>query len=946
MKRLSTALLLLVASACSGDDPPPLCTSDANCAGEQRCLPDGSCDVVDCVEPIECTSVDPRTTCDPESFACVYREGFGDDCDASRPCPFGEFCSELLGLCLDSSSSRECTRRSQCPANQICDRGANKCVPDYGCYGDAFCEPGEVCDVVNRTCGSASDSCLPCDGSGCEEGFACVLANKECVPAGSDPICRQGEFCDPLGRCVQCANDGDCGPGTFCNVSTGACESSVQCADDPSECPSSTRVQCIVCQRPEVCNSRTRRCAAPPEPCESDLECPNDQLCDLALDPPVCVPRLPDCIGDVYDSPRNDDPASARGLAPEDGPRYSDLRLCPGDQDWFRLDVPAGTLLTVDARFTHREGDLELQLYLEDGRTVVDQSRSTTDNERVELEVGTDLSLLVRTFLGTQTVRPLTYALVVGMEPGSPCEDDEAEPSDGPAQATPLNFSMPFDGRVCPADPDWFVLRNVPEGSQVELQLDFVDALGNLDVEVFRGGTSAPIAVGRGTADGEKLTFDAPFGGEYFVRVLGASGDGNVYRLRATLRADAGGRCRDDRLEPNESPDMAGNLSAQLGQPLDLTLCGGDEDWFEVDIDAFGLLEASIAFDGLQDLDLALYPPGTLDRDVSPLAVSDRLAPREYIAHRPTMSGTYLLRVYGRRDSDISAYTLLVKSGPLEACSPDTNDLANIGNDPNDPVPLGFPPTASRDATLCSTDEDFYRLFVEGGFRTTLRLEYPGSLATLEYELLDANGETLLSTVGQALSGLREVNLNVPGNGVGVVVVRVFSNDGREAAYTLSADAVPVFACEPDPAEPNEDALTASTLTATTASPILFEGTLCSATRRVTSVIPPETVGDADYFVLNPPSAGTRIEAAVAFDSGDLLLELLAPGGESRACANDGNQRCYSDGDGLSERISFTVSSTGAYILRVDSVNSSKWVPSPPPGADTGYRLEVLYDAP
>ena len=822
----------LVAPACGDGGGDELsCRSDEECRTGERCLPSGVCEFgVECLDDAECEATDPRTVCDLDDYTCVFREGFGDECGPGRPCPFGQFCTELLGLCLDASSARDCVRRSQCPANQICDRDANKCVPDPGCFSDAFCEPGEVCDTVNRTCGSAAPVCSSCAIEGCPEGQACNGDTRECLAPAEEAVCRQGETCDPLGRCVQCSSDDDCGPGTFCNASIGRCESNIQCADDPSQCPRSEQVQCVVCQKPEVCNSRTKRCEAPPEPCDSDLDCPNDQICDFALEPPICVPRLPDCINDLFDEPRNDGPARARTLDPMDGPVFAELKLCPGDQDWYRLEVPAGTFLTVDARFEHDEGDLELQLYLDDGITLVDQSRSTTDNERVELEVGTDLTLLVRAFLGTQTVRPLDYRLVVSAAPGEVCPDDEAEPNDGPASAAPLAFGRPFDGRLCPADPDWFALRMVPEGAAVDLDLDFVDSLGNLDLQVFRGGANTPLLEARSLDDGERLSFDAPFGGDFFVRVVGAAADGNVYRLRATLRPGEGGQCRDDPLEPNESPLAPTAAGALLGQPQELTLCRGDEDWFEVDVDAFELLEASIGFDGTRDLDLALYPPGTTDREISPLRLSAGLNPREYIAFRPLQSGRYLVRVYGARASDVSEYTLRLGVRDPNRCMPDDNDQAMLGDSQADPVNLGFPP-ASRRASLCRGDVDWYQLFAEGGFRTTIRLEYPTDVATLDYELLTFDGTSLGTTQGQGLTNLREFNVNVPGNGVALLLVRVFSANGSSSEYELSATTVPVFACNPDIAEPNGSVETASTLTATTASPIALEATLCPSTR-------------------------------------------------------------------------------------------------------------------
>src|SRR5687768_1848797 len=221
MKRF-LPILLLVSSCggCKDPDQTPTCTTDTDCRMGERCTMDGKCVVgAECVNDQECVANDPRKQCNLETFACELREGFGDECDAARPCPFGKFCSTLLGLCLDSGTSRDCTRRAQCPTNQICDRAANKCIPDPGCYGDQFCETGELCDLVTHDCRTLAVECTSCILTGtCEGGLLCFVDTKECLASAQDAACGEGETCDPLGRCVQCTNSDQCGPGLFCNV--------------------------------------------------------------------------------------------------------------------------------------------------------------------------------------------------------------------------------------------------------------------------------------------------------------------------------------------------------------------------------------------------------------------------------------------------------------------------------------------------------------------------------------------------------------------------------------------------------------------------------------------------------------------------------------------------------------------------------------------------------
>lgn len=940
-------LLGLGAASCKGaPEPEPPCTEDAHCREGERCTTEGQCVVgAECVRDEDCTAEDPRKLCNLTAFTCDFRDGFGDECDATRPCPFGEFCSTLLGRCLDAASARDCVRRSQCPANQICDREANKCIPDVGCWGDEFCEAGELCDLVNRTCRTLAIECTSCALTGsCDSGSSlCFVDTKECLAPGQEPACRSGESCDPLGRCVQCTNSSQCGPGLFCNVALGRCESNIQCVNDESECPTSSEVTCVTCRLPETCDARTRRCQAPPEICTSDLDCPNDRYCDLSLETPICTNRVPDCLNDLFDEPRNDTFQTAALLEASRGPLFDELKLCPGDQDWYRLDVAAGTYLTIDARFRHVDGDVELQLYLADGRTLVRESRSTTDNERVTLDVGTDLTLYLRVFLGRPTIRAVPYRLIVARDPGELCMDDGAEPNDTRDQASPLVSDVPFEGRICPADPDWFVLRNVSPGTRIDVSLRFTHSLGDLDLELYRADSPVPLLSAASLDDDERLGYDASYGGDYFIRVVGKRADTNVYTLRAELREGAVAACLDDPLEPNQGPATATSSSAIPRPTANLSICAGDEDWFRVHLEAGHALRAEIGFDPSADLDLRLYPSTVTDPRGTPLAVSDGISSREYVAYRARQAQDVLLRVHGHNPRQVSPYELRLDVDPPFFCQPDRFDAQGRGNDRNSAVPSPFPPFRVDDLTICSGDEDWYQIFIEGGFVNVLRLNYIVNDAELDYTLHDFNGNLLFSTA-QLPRGesSKEVLINVPGAGFGILYVRVFSSSGFESRYNLTLDLTPMYDCWPDFAEPNDVQPMASAVTSSTISPVLVQNlTLCATVRNASTGF-----GDQDWFILRPPAVGARIEATIDFPQGDLSLELFSPDGQTRACANSGQDRCFSDGFDLTETVSFTAATTDAYFLKVSSVYSSPQVFVRPPDADTPYNLRVTYTLP
>lgn len=936
------ALLLAALGACADDPTPPApaCERREDCPMGQVCAPDKTCRAAECGVDDDCIAVDPKKVCELSTLTCQLKPPFADDCDDARPCPFGEFCSTLLGQCRTSSTAADCTRRGQCPAGQTCDRDANKCIPDPGCYGDAFCEEGEVCDLVNHVCTQVSVQCTRCSADNtCGTGAQCDVAKRECVAAGSEATCRTGEFCDPLSRCVQCINDDQCGPGTFCNASIGRCESNVQCVEDASECPANQNVSCVTCVLPEVCDRRTRQCQAPATPCDDDIECPGQQFCDKNFDPPVCAPRIPDCLNDLQEP--NATALTARRL--EGGPRFDELKICPADVDWYRLDVAAGTYLTIDVRFRHADGDIEAQLFLADGVTLVDESRSTTDNERVELAVGTPTTLLLKVFWAVPAVNPTPYELIVARDPGELCPDDGHEDDDDVARAKELLSDTPYEGRICSADPDWFVLRNVPASSRITAHLDVRARLGDLDLELWRGNSSRPLLRAASTEDGEDLAYDASFAGDYYLRVIGKRADANVYTLRAEVRDAVGRVCEDDRFEPNQGPAEPTRAPDMTMTPQvdELSICAGDEDWYVVNLGPGEGLLADIGFTPPVDLDLKLYAPGATSGGAAPIAQSSALFGREHVGWRATTPGDYYVRVHSLEPVEGAPYTLHLERLPPLVCGDDFVDAQGLGDSQLEAFPLSLPPTRVDGLTLCSGDSDWYQLLLTGGFTNVVRLHYIEADATLDAVLYDGGGAQLVNTAGGGSA--KEIAVNVAGaGGIAVVFLEVRRSLGLEAAYNLTIDLVPLSECERDTAEPNDLRSSASRVTSSTVSPVRVEGlSMCTTTFNLTTM-----EGDADWFEIHPPAVGARITARTIASGGDLSLELLTPGAGRRACVNAGNNRCYSDGNDDTELVTFTATTTAPYYLRVGSVYSSAQALVRPLDADTKYRLEIEYTGP
>lgn len=102
------------------------------------------------------------------------------------------------------------------------------------------------------------------------------------------------------------------------------------------------------------------------------------------------------CIDDGYEE--NDSLATAYDWT---GGENDWITALQGDDDWYRIILTAPRVL-IECQFSHIEGNIDIQLVNSSG-TVVAQSRSTTDDESINIVVPMDdPTYYVRVFLGNK----------------------------------------------------------------------------------------------------------------------------------------------------------------------------------------------------------------------------------------------------------------------------------------------------------------------------------------------------------------------------------------------------------------------------------------------------------------------------------------------------------------------------------------------------------------
>jgi hypothetical protein len=218
--------------------------------------------------------------------------------------------------------------------------------------------------------------------------------------------------------------------------------------------------------------------------------------------------------GACVDDSREDD--DTRATAKPLVGMLSGLTVCPDDDDWFRIDAPAGTRVDVTVSgFRHAEGDLDLQLVGATGG-ILATSASTMDVERASACVVGSGPIYARVF-GFRGARARSYTITESRTAGACCVDDRFEPDDSRATARQVNGGA-FEGTACPRNDDWHWVE-VAGPSSLVATIVFDARVADLDLELY-SPEGAVIAASRGTSDTETVRADVA-AGRYTLRVFG-----------------------------------------------------------------------------------------------------------------------------------------------------------------------------------------------------------------------------------------------------------------------------------------------------------------------------------------------------------------------------------------------------------------------------------------
>ena len=254
---------------------------------------------------------------------------------------------------------------------------------------------------------------------------------------------------------------------------------------------------------------------------------------------------------DAYED--NDRPEDAKPLDPKvSGP----LTACPGDADWFALDVQEGHSLFVTVRTETEGAALDVELRGPEG-AVLREARSTEGEgtARIDLRLA-DRAGIYRVGVSEAGETETGYTFEVAALPPCPAGDDGLEDNDGPADARPLELGQQAL-RSCPGDEDWFAVT-VADGKDLAVSIEYDPPRGTLGLDLVDAGGSAVVKASHTGSGKEQAVLEQPGAGSYLVRVAGEGPrDGNVYRIEISDKKPEGqSGDQQQQQDPDEGEDQ------------------------------------------------------------------------------------------------------------------------------------------------------------------------------------------------------------------------------------------------------------------------------------------------------------------------------------------------------------------------------------------------------
>ncbi|MCA9542816.1 MAG: pre-peptidase C-terminal domain-containing protein [Myxococcales bacterium] len=762
MRRLFLApvalLSILSVVGCSGAEEEPAATD----MGAQR----------DSTTPAGCMS---DLTCG-NGRVCVDGECRLGQCNNERTCPAGQTCDRATFTC-SGSEDPPCAEDSDCQGVAVCDAGECRAVQ---CRNNADCDPNEECTAQNR-CVAMVAECVDTDGDGyglgCEAGDDCDDRNPQAYPGAPEDgqtNCDDGvdNNCDGAdSRCGAVDTDGDgfsddedCAPNNP-EINPGRSEVPYNGEDD--DCDAATRDDDLDGDgygRAEDCDDR----AVNINPEGRDI--PGNGI-DEDCDGMDAMPSADDVDGDgVTEADGDCDDNNA-----EINPNAAEVPYNGRDDD-----------CNADTRDNDLDGD-----GFDSPQDCADDNPAINPNAAEVYYNNLDDDCNAETVDGDQD----GDGVLATQAGGQDCNDSAAA-------INPEADEVPYNGQDDDCDPatrdddvdgDGFNREADCDDNNADVNPDVVEnAETNCDDGVdndCRGGdvmcdAGAPDADGDGIPDDQDCApNNADVPGATEIPGNGIDDDCNP------ATPDVVEMCDDDafdRAAPNGSRETATGVedgNRLRGQYEGLVICGEDDDWYRIDLQAGDGLEVDVRFDAADgDVDVRLQKlvGGQLVFVDSSNGVGDMETVYE---RRAAEAATYFITVFRFRDgAGRSPYGMTVNV--FAQCQDDAEGFRGEHSDERTDLEnpnVGAFPLVQDTRQICDHDDDWYQFIQAEAGNVRLDLLFTHAQGDIDMQLF-AEGQDAALTASTSSTDNELIVRELP---AGTYHVRVYGFRGAKNRYKL-----------------------------------------------------------------------------------------------------------------------------------------------------------------
>lgn len=398
-------------------------------------------------------------------------------------------------------------------------------------------------------------------GQVCVDGL--TAGNERCAVAPS---------CTPVGGCSACSSDGQCGPGTGCATSLGACVPIAQsCAADNS------------CAPGQLCVWSTDVCLDPA--CSPAAACAGaEEMCDEHSS--LCVPEPVTCS-------ENNEPNNTIATATAHATGFTDL-LCRGDIDLVRVPGHAGAALHVYVALESDGSEApRVQVALLDASGAqLDSQEVSRATLRAGLAVASPASADYYVRLDGSAAGARQYTYHVGV---AECSPDPGEPNDTLDQAgNSVLVAGSYQRTLCGAADEDFYQILAPANLRTRAVVSYDRLIADIGIRLL-SATGTETSSSQSGSGNETVRFTGGAAEQTVVLqvVRGWSSEAEVQSYAIELLHEPIPDCQ-DHFEPNEQLTSA----ALIGPgSFEANICDiDDKDYYAMDLSVGGSIDITVNF--------------------------------------------------------------------------------------------------------------------------------------------------------------------------------------------------------------------------------------------------------------------------------------------------------------------------------------------------------------